>query len=130
MSTQPNDLYYTKSHEWIRIETDGSATIGITDHAQELLGDIVFIELPEVGGNVEAEQDCAVIESVKAASDIYSPVTGKVCAANEALVDAPETVNSDAYGDGWIFKLQPDNLDDIKALMNADAYSAMIAEEE
>ncbi len=130
MSNAPNELYYAQSHEWSRIEDDGTVTVGITDHAQELLGDIVFIELPEMDSALEAEQDCAVIESVKAASDIYSPVAGTIIAINEDLVDAPETVNSDPYGDGWIFKLQPSNLDDVKALMSGDDYSAMVAEEE
>jgi glycine cleavage system H protein len=130
VSTQPNDLKYTSSHEWVRVNDDGTATVGITDHAQELLGDIVFIELPEVGTTVEAQQDCAVIESVKAASDIYSPLSGEIIGANEALADAPETVNSDAYGDGWIFTIQPSNKDELAELMSADDYAEMIAEEE
>lgn len=130
MSNTPNELFYAKSHEWVRIEDDGLVTIGITDHAQELLGDIVFIELPELEAELEAEQDCAVIESVKAASDIYSPIAGEVVAINETLEGAPETVNEDAYGEGWIFKLKPASLDDVKALMSADDYNAMVAEGE
>lgn len=130
MSNTPNELFYTQSHEWIRIEDDGTITVGISEHAQELLGDIVFIELPELDAELEAEQDCAVIESVKAASDIYSPVAGTILAVNEELADAPETVNSDAYGDGWIFKMQPANLEEVRALMSAEEYTALVAEEE
>lgn len=130
MSNTPNELFYTNSHEWVRIEDDGTITVGISDHAQELLGDIVFIELPEVDGEFTAEQDCAVIESVKAASDIYSPVAGTVIAINEELADTPETVNADAYGEGWIFKMQPASLDEVRALLSAEDYTALVAEEE
>ncbi|MCF6217289.1 MAG: glycine cleavage system protein GcvH [Gammaproteobacteria bacterium] len=130
MSNTPNELFYTKSHEWVRIEDDGTFTIGISDHAQELLGDIVYIELPEVGSELDAEQDCAVIESVKAASDLYTPVAGTVIAINEELEDSPETINGDAYGEGWIFKLQPFSLESVKGLMQAEEYSAMVAEDE
>ena len=130
MSNTPNELFYTNSHEWVRIEDDGSITVGISDHAQELLGDIVFIELPEVDGEFETEQDCAVIESVKAASDIYSPVAGTVTAINEELADTPETVNSDCYDEGWIFKMQPTSLDEVRALMSAEDYTALVTEEE
>ena len=105
MSEIPNDLKYAKSHEWVRDEGDGVCTVGISDHAQELLGDLVFIELPEVGAAVERDAECGVVESVKAASDIYGPVDGEVVAVNEALADAPETLNQDPYGEGWIFKL-------------------------
>ncbi len=130
MSNTPNELFYTQSHEWVRIEDDGNVTVGISDHAQALLGDMVFIELPEIDSELDVGQDCAVIESVKAASDIYSPITGTVIAINEALEDAPETINSDAYGEGWIFKLQPASLSDVKELMPAEEYSALIAEDE
>lgn len=130
MSNTPNELFYTQSHEWVRIEDDSSVTVGISDHAQALLGDMVFIELPEIDSELDVGQDCAVIESVKAASDIYSPVTGTVIAVNEALEDAPETINSDAYGEGWIFKLQPASLSDVRELMSAEEYSALITEDE
>ncbi len=130
MSNTPNELFYTQSHEWVRIEDDGSVTVGISDHAQALLGDMVFIELPEMDSELDVGQDCAVIESVKAASDIYSPIAGTVIAINEELEDAPETINSDAYGEGWIFKLQPASLSDVKELMSAEEYSALITEDE
>lgn len=130
MSNTPNELFYTQSHEWVRIEDDGSVTVGISDHAQALLGDMVFIELPEINSELDIGQDCAVIESVKAASDIYSPIVGTVIAINEELEDAPETINSDAYGEGWIFKLQPASLSDVKELMSAEEYSALITEDE
>ena len=130
MSNTPNELFYTQSHEWVRIEDDGSVTVGISEHAQALLGDMVFIELPEIESELDVGQDCAVIESVKAASDIYSPVAGTVIAINEALEDAPETINSDAYGEGWIFKLQPASLSDVRELMSAEEYSALITEDE
>lgn len=127
MSNVPANLKYTKSHEWVRVEADGTLTIGVTDHAQEALGDIVFLELPEAGRNVSAGEACAVIESVKAASDIYAPVAGEVVAANQDLVDAPESVNGDAYG-AWLFKLKPANAADVGALMDAAAYEAEIAQ--
>ena len=130
MSNTPNELFYTKSHEWVRIEDNGTITVGISEHAQELLGDIVFIELPEVDGEFDAEQDCAVIESVKAATDVYTPVAGTVMTVNEDLVDAPGTVNADAYGEGWIFTMQPSSLDEVHDLLSADDYTALIAEEE
>jgi glycine cleavage system H protein len=129
MSNVPNDLKYAKSHEWVRDEEDGTVVIGITDHAQELLGDLVFVELPEVGDTVDAGAECAVVESVKAASDVYSPVSGEVIAINETLVDTPETVNQDAFGDGWLFQVRlsaPAELDD---LLDADAYSDVIESE-
>ncbi|MDT8387705.1 MAG: glycine cleavage system protein GcvH [Thiogranum sp.] len=122
MSEAPDDLKYTKSHEWVRLNDDGSVTMGITDHAQGLLGDLVYVEVPEPGRELEAEEACAVVESVKAASDVYAPLAGTVVEANEELADAPETVNSDAYGAGWLMKLQladPDALDD---LMDASDY--------
>jgi glycine cleavage system H protein len=118
----PNDLKYTKSHEWLKQEADGTVTIGISDHAQEALGDIVFLELPDLGRTVKAGEECAVVESVKAASDIYAPVSGEVVARNDAAVDAPESVNQDAYA-AWLFKIRPSNPDEIGALLDAAAYA-------
>jgi len=126
MSNVPAQLKYTKSHEWIRVEADGTLTIGVTDHAQEALGDVVFLELPEAGRRLTAGEACAVIESVKAASDIYAPVAGEVVESNQAAADAPETVNADAYS-AWLFKLKPDNAADLSALLDADGYQAEIA---
>ena len=123
MSKLPADLKYSKSHEWARDEGDGTVTVGITDHAQELLGDLVFVELPEVGTSVQAEGECAVVESVKAASDIYSPVTGEIIAVNQALADAPESINEDAYGAGWIFKVKLSDAAELNALLDADGYT-------
>ena len=123
----PANLKYTKSHEWVRLEDDGTVTVGITEHAQELLGDLVFVELPEVGRVLVAEQDAAVVESVKAASDVYAPIAGTVSAINEEVVAKPEAVNEDAYA-AWLFKLQPVNAGDVDALLDAAAYTA-IAEE-
>ncbi|MEC5386663.1 glycine cleavage system protein GcvH [Uliginosibacterium sp. H3] len=121
----PANLRYTESHEWVRKEPDGTVTIGITDHAQNALGDIVFLELPEAGREVAAREEIAVVESVKAASDIYAPVAGEVVAANSDAIDAPESVNTDAYAT-WLFKIKPANLDDIDALLTADGYKAVI----
>ncbi len=129
MSNVPAELKYTKSHEWVRREADGSVTIGITDHAQELLGDMVFVELPEAGRALAAEEDCAVVESVKAASDVYAPIAGEVTESNSALEDSPEIVNQDPYGDGWLFKMKPADDSEIDGLMAADAYQAVAAEE-
>lgn len=123
MSNVPSDLKFTKSHEWVRDEGDGIVTIGISDHAQELLGDLVFVELPEVGANLDAGSDCAVVESVKAASDVYAPVSGEVLAVNEDLADAPETINTDAYGDGWMFRMKLSEPGELSALMGAEAYT-------
>jgi glycine cleavage system H protein len=117
----PANLRYTESHEWVRLEVDGSVTVGITDHAQNALGDIVFLELPAIGRQLAANEDCAVVESVKAASDIYAPIAGEVIAVNQAAVDAPESVNSDAFA-AWLFKLKPVNADDVSALLDAAAY--------
>lgn len=122
MSNIPDDLRYASSHEWIRIEDDGTATVGISDHAQDALGDIVFVELPELGISVNAKQEVAVVESVKAASDIYSPVSGTIIAVNEALVDAPETVNSSPYENGWFFKMKVSDAAELDELMEADGY--------
>lgn len=129
MSKTPANLKYTKSHEWVKTLPDGSVQIGITDHAQELLGDLVFIELPAVGKDVAAGKECAVVESVKAASDVYAPISGKVLEVNGRIADAPETLNKDAYGDGWMFRLQPANKADIDGLLDAKAYEAMVAAE-
>lgn len=127
MSKVPAELKYTKSHEWIRVEADGTLTIGVTDHAQEALGDVVFLELPEAGRRVEAGEACAVIESVKAASDIYAPVAGEIVESNQAASDAPDSVNTDAYAT-WLFKLKPDNADAAPNLLDASAYEAEIAD--
>ncbi len=129
MSNVPAELKYTKSHEWVRREADGTVTVGITEHAQELLGDMVFVELPEVGRALTAEEDCAVVESVKAASDVYAPIDGEVTEANSALEDSPEIVNKDPYGDGWLFKMKPADDSEIDALLDAEAYQVIAAEE-
>ena len=123
----PSNLRYTESHEWIRTETDGSLTIGITDHAQEALGDLVFIELPAVGRKLKAGEACAVVESVKAASDVYAPVAGEVIAANGEIVDAPEKVNADAYAN-WLYRLKPADGDTPAKLLDAAAYSKLVSE--
>ena len=121
----PQNLYYTESHEWVRIESDGTITIGITDHAQEALGDIVFLELPEAGKQYGAGEACAVVESVKAASDIYAPVAGEIIAANNDVTSAPEKVNSDAYS-SWLFKMKPADVSKVEALLSAEAYGKNI----
>ena len=126
MSNIPADLKYVASHEWLRQEEDGTITVGITHHAQDLLGDIVYVELPEVGEHVEVDAEIAVVESVKAASDVYAPIAGEILAVNEALVDAPETINEDPYGEGWCFNIKPDNADDYQGLMDADEYQDSI----
>ncbi|WP_374259744.1 glycine cleavage system protein GcvH [Zoogloea sp.] len=125
MSTLPADLRYTASHEWVRVEADGTLTVGITDHAQEALGDVVFLELPDTGRVVAKEEAIAVIESVKAASDIYAPVAGEIIANNQDAVDAPESVNADAYA-AWLFKIKPANAADVDALLDAAGYEAAI----
>jgi len=130
MSELPGDLLYTKDHEWLRREDDGTVSIGVTDHAQSALGDLVYVELPEVGQDVESGGDMAVVESVKAASDVYSPIDGTVAAVNEALADDPETINSDPYGEGWIVKVTPSGEIDDSELMTPDAYQALLDEEE
>ena len=129
MSNLPNDLKYNKSHEWARNNGDGTLTLGITDHAQELLGDLVFVELPEVGQSVAAGGECAVVESVKAASDVYSPAAGEVIETNEALADSPELINEDPYGEGWILKLRMSDASEWDNLLDADAYAKMLAED-
>jgi len=122
MSNIPEDLKFTKTHEWVKQEDDGTLTVGITDHAQNLLGDMVFIELPEAGTDYTTGDDCAVVESVKAASDVYCPVSGEIVAVNDAVADTPEIVNQDPYGDGWLFKISPADAGEIEDLMNAEAY--------
>lgn len=129
MSNVPSDLKYAKSHEWVRQESDGSLTVGISEHAQELLGDLVFVETPEVGATLEAGSACAVVESVKAASDVYAPVSGEVTAVNEQLGDSPELVNSDSYGEGWLFRVKPANAGALAGLMDAEAYKAHLEAE-
>lgn len=129
MSNVPADLKYTESHEWVRDEGDGTVTIGITDHAQELLGDLVYVELPEEGASFAKGDDCAVVESVKAASDVYAPLAGEVTAVNEDLSDSPEAINEDAF-ENWIFKMSIDGSDEFDALMNAEAYQAHIDAED
>ena len=128
MSEMPGDLQYTKEHEWLRREDDGSITVGITDHAQSALGDLVYVELPEVGQELELDGEMAVVESVKAASDVYAPLSGSVMAVNEELADDPEKINTDAYGDGWIVKLQPAGELDESGLMSPDDYQAFLDE--
>ena len=130
MSNVPNELKYTKTHEWVRTESDDSITVGITDHAQELLGDMVFVELPETEATYTSGDDCAVVESVKAASDIYCPISGEITAVNETLADAPETINQDPYDTGWLFKLTPEDSGEIDELLDAEAYLELIAEED
>ena len=124
------DLHYAKSHEWVRIEDDGTVTVGISDHAQDALGDVVFVELPELNMAITAGDEAGVVESVKAASDIYAPISGTVIAINELLEDTPETVNTAPFTDGWFFKLQPDNLGDVQDLMDVNAYEAFCENEE
>jgi glycine cleavage system H protein len=129
MSKARGDLKYTKSHEWVRANEDGTVTVGITDHAQELLGDLVFVEVPEQGRELDAQEACAVVESVKAASDVYAPIAGTVVESNEALADTPEAVNQDAYGAGWIMKLKPADSGALNDLMDADVYQEFIEAE-
>lgn len=125
MSNIPADLKYVASHEWIRIEADGTVTVGITDFAQDQLGDVVFVELPEVGSTVAADDDIAVVESVKAASDIYAPLAGEIIAVNDDLADEPEKVNEDPYGEAWFFKMKLADAADLDGLLDADGYSAV-----
>ena len=124
MSNIPAELKYVASHEWLRLEADGSVTVGITDHAQEFLGDIVFVELPEVGANLAADEQAGVVESVKAASDIYAPIAGEILEVNQELIDAPDTANTDPYGAAWFFRIKPANAADLDGLMDAAAYEA------
>lgn len=130
MADFPGDVKYAESHEWARLESDGTVTVGISDHAQESLGDVVYVELPEVGADLEARGEAGVVESVKAASDIYAPVSGTVIAVNEVLEDAPETVNESPYDDGWFFKLQPRDLSELESLLSAGDYEEFCENEE
>ena len=123
MSEIPEGLYYTSEHEWVKVENDGSVTVGISDHAQDLLGDIVFVELPEVGQALDAEADAAIVESVKAASDLYSPLSGEVIEINSLLEDQPEIINSSPYEDGWFFKLTPSDMSELDNLLSPEDYS-------
>ncbi len=129
MSKAPADVKYTKSHEWVKPMPDGSVTVGITDHAQDLLGDMVFVDLPKVGAKVGAGKDCAVVESVKAASDVYAPVAGEIVEVNNAVLDAPEIVNKDPYGKGWLFRLKPADQREVDNLLDAAAYENLVASE-
>ena len=129
MSQTPSELKYASTHEWARLEEDGTVTIGITDHAQEALGDVVFVELPEVGTTIAAAEEAGVVESVKAASDSYAPVAGEVIAINEKLEDEPEMVNSDPYNDGWFYKLQPSDISELDGLLSAEGYQEQCEDE-
>lgn len=129
MSNIPKELKYSKSHEWVRIEDDNTVTVGISDHAQTLLGELVFVELPEVGDELNKDEECCVVESVKAASDVYSPVTGTVIAVNKDLIDSPEQVNHEPYEAGWLFKLEVTNADDLDELVDCKEYEEIISEE-
>lgn len=129
MSNVPNELKYSKEHEWLRKEADGTYTVGITEHAQELLGDMVFVDLPDVGSTVSTGDDCAVAESVKAASDIYAPISGEIIAVNNELSDAPELINSEPYTAGWIFKIKASDESELDELLDATAYEALLEDE-
>jgi glycine cleavage system H protein len=126
MSDFPNDVRYAKTHEWIRLEDDGTALVGISDHAQDAMGDLVYVQLPETGVQVAAGSEAGVVESVKAASDIYAPVDGEIVEVNTLLEDAPETINEDPYGRGWIFRIRPANAADVDGLLSADDYQAQV----
>jgi len=126
MSEIPGDLKFLKSHEWARVEGNGRVTVGISDHAQGLLGDLVYVELPNVGDSIEAGNAVAVVESVKAASDVYSPVGGKIVEVNAALADKPETINEDAYGEGWLFVVESADADQLAELLSPDDYAELI----
>lgn len=128
MNEIPGDLKFKTSHEWVRVEQDGTVTVGISDHAQDLLGDIVFVELPDIGTQMNAEDEVAIVESVKAASDVYSPVSGEIIEVNELLIDNPETINESPYSDGWFYKIQPDDLDEINELLSPEEYGEVCEE--
>ena len=131
MSEIPGDLKFLTSHEWARVESDGSVTVGISDHAQGLLGDLVYVELPEVDGEAKAGETIAVVESVKAASDVYSPVTGTIIKVNSALTDKPETINEDAYGEGWLYVVQPSDLAaELEELLGPDDYAEVLEDDD
>ena len=123
MAEIPNNLKFLDSHEWARLEEDGTVTVGISDHAQGLLGDIVFVELPDTGKIINKQDDIAIVESVKAASDVYSPLSGEIVSVNDALNDNPELINSSPYNDGWFFKIKPQNNDELEDLLDAEAYA-------
>lgn len=129
MKDIPSELKYVKSHEWLKLDDEGNAIIGITHHAQCLLGDLVYVELPEVGTVVGAHEEAGVVESVKAASDIYAPVSGEIIEVNNALSDTPELINSDPYGDGWIFKIALSDEGELNELMDSDEYAELVEEE-
>ena len=129
MSSIPSDLQYLRTHEWVRVEDDGTVTIGITDHAQEALGDVVFVELPQEGAILAAGDEAGVVESVKAASDLVCPLTGEVVAVNATLEESPETVNSDPYNDGWFFKMKLEDDGELKDLLDAEAYADVVESE-
>jgi len=130
MSEIPSELRYTKSHEWVMPEGEGTITVGVTDYAQEALGDLVFVELPESGEGLNAGDACCVVESVKAASDVYAPVNGEVVEVNEQLADSPELVNEDPYGEGWLMKISIEDESALDDLLDAEAYEKLVAEEE
>ena len=130
MSEIPGDLKFLKSHEWARVEGNGRVTVGISDHAQGLLGDLVYVDLPEVGADAKAGEQIAVVESVKAASDVYSPISGKVVEVNSALADKPETINEDAYGEGWMFVVELSNAEELNELLDPDAYAEALEDED
>lgn len=130
MQEIPGDLLFMKSHEWARVEDNGTVTVGISDHAQGLLGDLVYVELPSVGDQAQAGNACAVVESVKAASDVYAPVSGEIVSVNDVLSDKPETINEDAYGDGWLFVIKMENREELQELLDPDAYAESIENDE
>lgn len=129
MSDIPRELHYTESHEWIRLENDDTVTVGITDHAQHQLGDLVFVELPEMNDVLEKSDEMAVVESVKTAADVYAPLSGKIIAVNPQLESRPQLINEDPYGNGWICRVKPENLDELDELLDADQYEKTISEE-
>jgi len=129
MSNIPSELKYVASHEWIRVEGDDIVTIGVTDHAQDLLGDVVFVELPDVGAELAGGDEAGVVESVKAASDVYAPLSGEIVAINEELEDSPELVNSDPYGDGWFFKIKLSDTTELNDLLDAEGYTGLCESE-
>ena len=128
MKEIPGDLKFRTSHEWVRVEEDGTVTVGISDHAQDLLGDIVFVELPDIGSQISSEDEVAIVESVKAASDVYSPISGEVVEVNELLLDTPETINESPYSDGWFYKIQPDDMNELDELLSPDEYGEVCEE--
>lgn len=130
MSNVPEELRYTPNHEWVRINDNGTVTVGITDHAQHLLGDLVYVEVPQQEGDFTAGDDCAVVESVKAASDVYCPVSGEIVESNPVLAETPELINQDPYGEGWIFKIKPADEGELEDLLDAEAYAKQLAEDD